>query len=211
MKELTELVRAHRLVTLTGVGGVGKTRLAVQVAAELAGEFRDGVWLVELAPVGDPAAVPDVVAAVLGITPQAGLPVTHRIAQALSGRRAVVGAGQLRARAWMPPPISCETVLGRTGMSKVLATSREGVRVGGRARCGPSHRSTSPAGATSAAVELFVERAQAVVAGFVLGNGAETTAVMEICRRLDGIALAIELAAARMVSMSPQDVLDRLE
>ena len=72
VKELTELVRAHRLVTLTGVGGVGKTRLAVQVAAELVGEFPDGVWLVELAPVGDPAAVPDAVATVLGVTPQGG-------------------------------------------------------------------------------------------------------------------------------------------
>ena len=73
MKEVAELVRAHRLVTLTGVGGVGKTRLAVQVAAELAAEFPDGVWLVELAPVGDPAAVPDAVATALGVTPQAGL------------------------------------------------------------------------------------------------------------------------------------------
>ena len=72
VKELIELVRAHRLVTLTGVGGVGKTRLAVQVAAELVAEFPDGVWLVELAPVGDPAAVPDAVATALGITPQAG-------------------------------------------------------------------------------------------------------------------------------------------
>ena len=73
---LVELVRADRLVTLTGVGGVGKTRLALQVAGELAGGFADGVWLVELAPVGDPAALPDVVAAALGVTPQAGLTVT---------------------------------------------------------------------------------------------------------------------------------------
>ena len=87
VKELAEQVRAHRLVTLTGVGGVGKTRLAIQVAAELTGEFPDGVWLVELAPVGDPAAVPDAVAAVLGVTPQAGLTVTDSITQALSGRR----------------------------------------------------------------------------------------------------------------------------
>ena len=87
VKELAEQVRAHRLVTLTGVGGVGKTRLAIQVAAELTGEFPDGVWLVELAPVGDPAAVPDAVATALGVTPQAGLTVTDSIAQALSGRR----------------------------------------------------------------------------------------------------------------------------
>ena len=78
---------AHRLVTLTGVGGVGKTRLALQVAAELTGEFSDGVWLVELAPVGDPAAVPDTMAAVLGVTPHAGVPVIVSITQALAGRR----------------------------------------------------------------------------------------------------------------------------
>ena len=132
VKELTEQVRAHRLVTLTGVGGVGKTRLAVQVAAELAGEFPDGVWLVELAPVGDPAAVPDVVAAALGVTPQAGLTVTDSIAQALSGRRLLIvldncehvlgAAGDL-----------VETILARTATVTVLATSREGLRVGGRA------------------------------------------------------------------------------
>ena len=95
-------------------------------------------------------------------------------------------------------------------MSKVLATSREGVRVGAE------HLWAVPsldvqAGATSAAVELFVERAQSVVAGFVLDGDVETNAVMEICRRLDGIALAIELAAARMVSMSARDVRDRLD
>ncbi len=82
---LADLVRAHRLVTLTGVGGVGKTRLAVQVAAELVPDFPDGVWLVELAPVGDPAAVPDAVATALGITPQAGLTVTASIAQSGPG------------------------------------------------------------------------------------------------------------------------------
>jgi hypothetical protein len=90
VKELAEQVRAHRLVTLIGVGGVGKTRLAIQVAAELTGEFADGVWLVELAPVGDPAAVPDAVAGALGVTPQAGLTVTDSIAQALSGRRVLI-------------------------------------------------------------------------------------------------------------------------
>ena len=128
MKELTELVRAHRLVTLTGVGGVGKTRLAVQVAAELAAEFPDGVWLVELAPVGDPAAVPDAVATALGVTPQAGLTVTDSIAQALSGRRLLIVLDNcehvLDAAADL-----VETILARTTTVKVIATSREGLRV----------------------------------------------------------------------------------
>ena len=82
-------MRAHRLVTLTGVGGVGKTRLALQVAAELVGEFSDGVWLVELAPVGDPAALPDVVATRLGMTPRPGVG-DRGMAQALSGRRLLI-------------------------------------------------------------------------------------------------------------------------
>lgn len=87
---LVDLVRAHRLVTLTGVGGVGKTRLAVHVAAELVPDFDDGVWLVELAPVGDPAAVPDAAATALGIAVQPGLTVTASVAQALAGRRLLV-------------------------------------------------------------------------------------------------------------------------
>ena len=98
VKELAELVRGHPLVTLIGVGGVGKTRLAVQVAAELVPEFDGGVWLVELAPVGDPAAVPDAVATTLGIMPQPGRTVTDSIAEALVGTAPVDRAGQLRAR-----------------------------------------------------------------------------------------------------------------
>src|SRR5277367_4901934 len=84
--EVHAAVKAHRLVTLTGVGGVGKTRLAVQVAARLADEFPDGVWLFELAAVADPAAVPDAVAAVLGITQQPGKSMTESVAAALEGR-----------------------------------------------------------------------------------------------------------------------------
>ena len=92
-------VKAHRLVTLTGVGGVGKTRLALEVAARLADEFPDGVWFFELAAVTDPAAVPDAVAAVLGITQQPGKSVSESVAAALEGRVAAVGVRQLRARA----------------------------------------------------------------------------------------------------------------
>ena len=206
--ELAELVRAHRLVTLTGVGGVGKTRLAAHVAAELVPDFPDGVWLVELAPVGDPAAVPDAVATALGVTPQAGLTVSASIAQALAGRRLLVVLDNcehvLDAAADL-----VEAILARSATTKVIATSREGLRLGAE------HLWAVPSlalggGVTSAAVELFVERARAVVAAFGLKDEADVTAVTEICRRLDGIPLAIELAAARMVSMSVQDVRDRL-
>jgi predicted ATPase len=190
------------------VGGVGKTRLAIQVAAELTGEFPDGVWLVELAPVGDPTAVPEAVAAVLGVTPKAGLSVADGIAQALIGRRLLMLLDNcehlLDAAAGL-----VDTTLAQSATVRVVATSREGLRAPGE------HVWFVPsldvaAGVASPAVELFVERARAVRANFDLDEEADSTAVTEICRRLDGIALAIELAAARMVSMSPSEVLDRL-
>ena len=209
VKDLAALISAHRLVTLTGVGGVGKTRLAVQVAAELAGDFSDGVWLVELAPVGDPAAVPSAVATVLGVTPQAGSTVTESIAHVLSGRRLLMVLDNcehvLDAAAAL-----VEAILARAAMVTVVATSREGLRVAAE-WLWPVPSLDVGASAGAAAVELFVDRARAVNPGFGVLQDAEAEAVTEICRRLDGNALAIELAAARMMSMSPQDVRDRLD
>ena len=208
VRALVELVGAHRLVTLTGVGGVGKTRLALQVAGELAGAFGDGVWLVELAPVGDPASLPDVAAAALGITPQPGLSVTAAVAQALAGRNLLVvldncehvlaAAGDL-----------VEAMLAATLAVKVLATSREGLGVAAE-QLWPVPSLQVDGGVTSEAAELFVARARGVRPGFGLDSPADGDAVIEICRRVDGVALAIELAAARMMSMSPTDVCDRL-
>ena len=99
LAEVQEALKAHRLVTLTGVGGVGKTRLATEVAARLADEFPDGVWLFELAAVTDPAAVPDAVAAVLGITQQPGKSVSRERGRRIGGQGPVAGVRQLRARA----------------------------------------------------------------------------------------------------------------
>ena len=206
--EIAELVREHRLVTLTGVGGVGKTRLALQVAAELVAEFPGGVWLVELAEVGDPAAVPAAVATELSLTPQAGVSLTESIAQSMGDRRSLVLLDNcehvLDAAAEL-----VEAMLAAGSTLKVLSTSREGLRVEGE------HVLSVPSldvrrGVDSAAVELFVERAQAVDNSFSISTAEDATAVAEICTRLDGIALAIELAAARMVAMNPADVRDRL-
>ena len=206
--ELTSLVGTHRLVTLVGVGGVGKTRLALQVAAELAPTFFDGVWLVELAPVGDPASLPDVVATSLAVTPQAGLSVTESVAQALVGRNLLIVLDNcehvLDAAAEL-----VETILARTSTVSVVATSREALRLGGE-HSWPVPSLEVRAGVASEAVSLFVERARAVNPSFRLEDPSEVDIVTEICQRLDGIALAIELAAARMVSMSAEEVRSRL-
>ncbi len=208
IKELVAKVRTARLVTLTGVGGVGKTRLALRAAGELVAEFPDGVWLVELGPLGEPAALADVVATGLGVTPQAGRSVTDSIAEALSGRRLLLVLDNcehvLDAAAGL-----IDTILANTTTVKVIATSREGLRVGAE-QLWPVP-SLGMEGGAAEAVELFVERARAVQPTFNLDHEADAEAVALICRRLDGNALAIELAAARMVSMTPIDVRDRLD
>jgi predicted ATPase len=205
--ELVGIVRAHQLVTLTGVGGVGKTRLAVQVAGELAPEFDDGVWLVELAAVGDPGAVPDVVATALGVVQQPGITVANSIAWALAGRRLLLVVDNCE-HVLDAVAVLVEGVLARSASVKLLATSREGLRV--RAEHLWPVPSLAGRDRDGEAVALFVERARAVVPRFALDDPVTADAVVEICHRLDGIALAIELAAARTVSMSAVDVRDRL-
>ena len=209
VKEVGELVRAHRLVTLTGVGGVGKTRLSVQVAAELTQEFPDGIWVVGLASIGDPAAVPDAVATALGVTPAPNAPLTESIAAALSGQRLLLVLDNcehvLAAAADL-----VDTILSGTTTVRVLATSREGLPLPAE-QVWPVPPLDAQAGSGAPAVELFVQRAQAVNPSFSLDDPDEAAAVTTICQRLDGIALAIELAAARMVSMSAQEVLDHLD
>jgi len=210
--EVTELeaaVRKHRLVTLTGVGGVGKTRLALEVAARLADEFPDGVWFFELAAVTDPGAVPDAVSAVLGIIQQPGKSMSESVAAALEGRvRLLVFdncAHVLDAAAGL-----VEAILAHSATVKILATSREGLRVADE-QLWPVPSLDVGAGIDSAAVSLFIERAQAVSPGFSVANADEAAAVVEICRRLDGIPLAIELAASRMASMTVSEVRDRVD
>ncbi len=207
--ELQAVVKAHRLVTLTGVGGVGKTRLATEVAARLADEFPDGVWLFELAAVTDPAAVPDAVAAVLGITQQPGKTVSESIAAALEGRlRLLVFDNCEHVRDVAADLI--EAILTQSVTVRVVATSREGLGVA-QEQVWPVPSLDIGAGIDSAAVSLFVERAQGIAPSFAMVNGDEAAAAVEICRRLDGIPLAIELAASRMASMTVSEVRDRLD
>jgi predicted ATPase/class 3 adenylate cyclase len=207
--ELQAAVKGHRLITLTGVGGVGKTRLALEVAARLADEFPDGVWFFELAAVTDPAAVPDAVAAVLGITQQPGRSVAESVAAALEGRVRLLVFDNcehvLDAAADL-----IEAILTQSATVRVVATSREGLGVA-QEQLWPVPSLDIGAGIDSAAVSLFVERAQGIAPSFAMADTDQAAAVTEICQRLDGIPLAIELAASRMASMTASEVRDRLD
>ncbi|MGB6207706.1 ATP-binding protein, partial [Mycobacterium sp.] len=207
--EVHAAVKAHRLVTLTGVGGVGKTRLALEVGARLADEFPDGVWFFDLAAVADPAAVPDAVAAVLGIIQQPGKSMADSVAAASEGRARLLVFDNCEHVVDSVADL-VEAILAASATVTILATSREGLGVSEEQLWRvPSLDVNS--GTESAAVNLFVDRAQSVVSDFSLAQPGEADAVVEICRRLDGIPLAIELAASRMASMTASEVRDRLD
>jgi predicted ATPase/class 3 adenylate cyclase len=206
--EIKTTVRSHQLVTLTGVGGVGKTRLALEVGAQMADEFPDGVWVFELAAVTDPAAVPDAVAAVLGITQQPGKTVTESVAASLAGRVRLLVIDNCEHLLDAVADL-IDVVLRHSETVRVLATSREGLGLA-QERVRPVRSLDAAAGVDSPAVCLFVERAQGIAPGFSLADGDEAATVTEICQRLDGIPLAIELAASRMASMTASEVRDRL-
>ncbi len=206
--EVSERVRSQRLVTLTGVGGVGKTRLAIEIGAELSAEFDDGVWIVELAGVGDPGAVPAALATVLGITPQGGTPLIDTIAGTVAGQRMLLildNCEHLRESA----VAAIEAILGRAGHTRVLATSREAFGVPGEWVTTVPPLATE-GGVASDAVTLFVERARSARHDFELQGPQTVAAVTEICETVDGLPLGIELAAARMAAMSATEVRDRL-
>jgi predicted ATPase len=203
--ELETAIKANRLVTLTGVGGVGKTRLAVEVAARLKSDFPDGVWVIELAPVGDPTAVPEATAAALGITPGPGLSLTDSIAAVLEDMSRLLVFDNcehiLDAAAGL-----IGTIMERSSTVRILATSREGLGVADE-QLWPVPSLDVNEGVDSDAATLFVERASHLAPGITMSGDA----VVEICRRLDGIPLAIELAASRLMSMTVTEVRDRLD
>ena len=217
LRATRKLLEASRLVTLTGVGGVGKTRLAVQSAADLVPRFADGAWLVELAPISDPGLVPGKVAATLGLRERGGQSVTDMIADYLADRSLLLVVDNcehvIDAAARL-----VDTLLNAAPHLHVLGTSREplGLRYEQVLRVpvlevpAPSDDTDADRLAGSAAVQLFVERTQAVTASF--GLTAENQAdVAELCRRLDGIPLALELAAVRIDSMTPAEIVHHLE
>ncbi len=204
LDELAVLLKSHRMVTLTGVGGVGKTRLALELAARCANDFPDGVFVIELAAVGEPAAIPDAVAAVLGITQQPGLSLAESIAAALDGRSRLLVFDNCEHILDSAADL-IEKILTQSASVRMLATSREGLRVA------DEHLWSVPSlDIDSTAATLFVERARAVAPEISRANLDHARAIVEICRRLDGIPLGIELAASRLQSMTVTEVRDRL-
>jgi predicted ATPase len=206
LKEVSALLRTVRLVTLTGVGGVGKTRLAIQAAAEASAEYGDGAWLVELAAIGDPAATGHAVASVLGVALQPGRTIEQSIVAALRARRLLLVLDNCE-HLIEPVAALAHQLLAHCPKVSILATTREALMVDGE-QIWPVPSLAFSNGAGSPAVQLFVDRARAVVPEFELDSDVD--AVAEICRRLDGIPLAIELAAARSRAMSPSQIRDRL-
>jgi len=214
ISELVTLLRENRLVTIVGPGGVGKTRLGYRLAGELTGNFADGSWVVELAGIADPGLVTDAVARALPLPSFAGGSPDEAVSGFLAAKtmllvldnceHVLVGAAELADR-----------LLDVAPAVTILATSRVPLGVTGEARfpLGPLGLPDQHADLadllSSEAVRLFVARARAVRPRFAL-QAANAAAVSTICRRLDGLPLALELAAARVAAVSPDDLLARL-
>jgi len=212
--QVAALVDQYRLVTVTGPGGAGKTRLAGRVARRVAGRFADGVWLAELAPVRDPVLVPAVVAAALGVREQPGVPAAGALARVLARQQLLLVLDNCEHVIGAAAEL-CAGLLAACDDVRVLATSREPLRVAGEAgyRLGPlalPGPDDTADGQRSEAVALFAERARQADAHFAL-TGETTAAVARLVRRLDGMPLAIELAAARVESLGVAGLLDRLD
>ena len=203
MTDVRRILADNRLVTLTGAGGVGKTRLALEVAGRMMGECRDGVWYVDLAPIIDPDLVPVAVARALGLPDQPGRSTMETLLRFIGDRQMLVVLDNcehlLDACAAL-----IVALLGACPGLTLLTTSREPIGVAGEVTW--RVRSLSLA---DEAIELFTDRARHVRPDFHLTDD-NTTAVTEICRRLDGMPLAIELAAARIRALSLTEILDSL-
>ncbi|MGZ5037520.1 MAG: ATP-binding protein [Usitatibacter sp.] len=215
--ELKKILRSARLVTLTSPGGTGKSRLSLQVAYELLPEFRDGVWLVELASVADERRVAQAVAAALSVKEDAGRPVLEALVRFVRDREMLLILDNCEHLLQACADLAKQLMQSGTGV-KLLASSREHLHVSGEvtypllALSVPERAGDEPAEGLGKyeAVRLFVDRATAAQPSFAL-TAQNAAKVAEICRRLDGIPLAIELAAARVRALSVEQIAMRLK
>ncbi|OBH64260.1 LuxR C-terminal-related transcriptional regulator [Mycobacterium sp. E2479] len=200
---LRGLLFEHRLVTLTGAGGVGKTRLAVQLANEVDEDFGDGMWYVDLAPITDPDVVPVAVTRALGLPDQAGRSTMDTLTRVIGDRHLLVLLDNCEHLIDACASLTV-ALLAACPRVTILATSREPIRVAGEVAWAVPSLSLA-----DEAMALFTDRARHVRPDFSVADGDSAT-VTEICRRLDGIPLAIELAAARVRALSLTQILDSL-
>src|SRR5438477_1132085 len=215
--QLTELVTANRLVTLTGAGGAGKTRLAIEVASRLTGVFPDGVWLVELAALSDPRLVPQAAAQALALPEQPTRPVIETLSDYFSSKKLLLVLDN--AEHLLEACVHLvDEIVRRSPDITVLVTSRERLGMTGELTYrvpsltvpGTSETLTPETVSPYESVRLFVDRAKLVRAGFYL-TAENVPSVASICARLDGMPLAIELAAPRLRSMSVEELSRRLD
>jgi predicted ATPase/class 3 adenylate cyclase len=213
--EVCALLRATRLLTIFGIGGLGKSRLSLQVAAASLGQFPDGVWFVELAPVSDPRMVSQTLATVLGIRDDAGQSPQDAILKFVRDRKVLIVLDNCEHLTQACAEVA-GAILGSGAGVTILATSRERLGIAGEqtyplAPFAVPPRDTLAPGALSAfpSVRLFFERALSARPDFAI-TAENAGAVAAICQQLDGIPLALELAAARARSMSVQKIAERL-
>ena len=217
LKAVAELMPQTRLLTLTGLGGSGKTRLALQAAADLVAVFRDGVWFVELGSLHDGASISGEVAAALGVQQLPGRDMQESLIEYLRMRHLLLILDNCEHLLDAAVRL-LDALLRSCPQLQVMATSREALGIAGEVLHQVPSLSVPPPGEDTdlqalsehEAVRLFVERASAVRPGFTV-NPANSRAVADISRRLDGIPLAIELAASRIRAMSAQQLADRLD
>jgi predicted ATPase/DNA-binding CsgD family transcriptional regulator len=220
VREIAVQLAECRLVTLTGPGGAGKTRLAGEVAKQVACRFADGVWLAELAAVRDPAQVPAAVAAALGIHDLPVAAAADALAHALARRQLLLVLDNCEQVIGAAAEVCGRLLLGADDV-RVLATSREPLRIAGEVRYrlgpltlpapdNPENPDNPEAAQESEAVTLFADRARRVDPGFALDKNTGQT-VAQLVARLDGMPLAIELAAARVDALGVAQLLDRID
>ena len=210
LAELERLTATNRVITLTGVGGVGKTRLAIQLAAQMLSEYRDGVWIVELAPLIDEALVAAQLLSAIGAPGRAEDEPLAAACRYLAQKRVLLVLDNCE-HVLDAVAVAVDRIVDHAPRVTVVTTSREPLGVSGeRVFRVPSLSIEADDGTVGDAVELFVRRAAQVRSDFVLDAGTQD-AVSQICRRLDGIPLAIELAAARVNVLPVEQIAVRLD